>query len=346
MVVDGGLTKREIVSQPEAWADTLRVMLEAESEIMAALTAADVDSVIFTGCGSTYYASLAAASVYSTLTGKTARGVPASELVLFPESVYPTAGRTLLVAVSRSGETSETLSAVRAFRDEDRGNLITLSCYPDQPLAQLGDVNIVLEAGQEASVVQTRAFTSLYAALIAFAAMMGKRRDILSDLARLPAAAYQLLEARDDWMPQVEHPVLFERCYFLGSGAQYGLACEASLKMKEMALLPTTAFHVFEFRHGPIANVTPETLVVGLLSARHADAEREVMAEVRALGGKTLTLGTHEADITFASDLGEIAQSLLYLLPLQWLAAERALRQGFNPDQPRNLEAVVRLQLT
>lgn len=348
MDTPGALTRREILSQPEVWAATLGVVRARANELARVWAdGGGYDGLLFTGCGSTYYLSLAAAAAAAQLTGLPARGVPASELLLYPDTIYPARGRLLLVAVSRSGETSETLAAVRAFLAEgpERGALVTLSCYPDQPLADLGEVNVLLPRAQEASVVQTRAFSSLYLAAIATSALWAGRGDLLEQLDAMPAAGQRLLAPeRRARVERLAHDADLDQCIFLGSGPQYGLACEASLKMKEASLTRSEPFHFLEFRHGPKSIVTPRTLVVGLLSEAHAAAEREVLAEVEALGGRVLTLGERDADVAFGAGVSELARGPLYLPLLQWLAVQRALSRGLDPDRPKHLAAVVRLE--
>lgn len=342
----GANTRREILSQPDVWAASLEHVATQSGDLRRLWASEPFDSVVFTGCGSTYYLGMIAATTLRQMTGAATRAVPASELLLYPESVYGNAENTLLVAISRSGETTETIHACRAFLAERRGRLITFSCYPDQPLAEMGAVNVVLADAQEESIVQTRAFTSLLLGVLHTAALWGDRQDVLHDLARLPAAGRRVIETSFDATSALGAETAdIEHFCFLGSGPQYGLACEASLKMKEVSLTRSEPFHFFEFRHGPKSIVDPATLVVGLYSGRHQALEREVVEEMRALGGRAWTLAEQDADVAFGSGLDEEARGLLALLPVQWLAVERAVRAGYDPDRPKNLDAVVRLTM-
>jgi len=340
----GRHTRAEILSQPGAWQTSLRVVEAASAEQRALWSDARPDAVVFTGCGSTHYLAVSAAAVVAQLTGVPARGVPASELILYPETVLPARGRVLLVAVSRSGETTETLEGVRAFRAAGRGEIVTLSCYPDRPLARLGAANLVFPEAQEESVAQTRAFTSLYLACLALAATWAGRDDVRGALAVAPVAGSRLLESGLALPRRLGRDLSIDRVYLLGSGARYGLACELSLKLKEMSLTHSEPFHFLEFRHGPKSMVTPSTLVVGLLSESGRSAEEDVLAELRALGARALTIGTPDADVALPPELAEPASIVLSLLPGQWLAFERALAKGLDPDRPTHLDAVVRLE--
>ncbi|HEU5430528.1 MAG TPA: SIS domain-containing protein, partial [Thermomicrobiales bacterium] len=231
-------TKREILSQPETWAATLGRLRDAAGPIRQIWQSAPPAQVILTGCGSTYYAAAIGATILEALTGVPARGVPASELLLYPESIYPRAGRTMLVAISRSGSTSETVKAASDFAAANVGPLVTLSAYADEPLARLGALNLVFPDAQEQSIVQTRAFTSLLLAATGLAALWSGRDDLLAELDRLPTAGQRVIDRHLPRMAALASAP-YERSFFLGSGPQYGLACEAALKTKEVSLQPS-----------------------------------------------------------------------------------------------------------
>ena len=337
----GQHTRHEILTQPEAWAATLEALQAQVATLREFYRAGQYESVILTGCGSTYYLALAAAALFQELTGMPARGLPASEIWLYSRSAF-TRQRMLLIAVGRSGETTETLRACQAFR-ANGGDVLTLSCYPGRPMTTLGDVNLVLPAGQESSIAQTRAFTSLYLATTALAAICADRKDVLDELARLPVVCRRLLSDYGALGRKLGSDAVLDRFYFLGSGPRYGLACELSLKMKEMSLSHSEPFHFLEFRHGPKSMLTPSTLLVGLVSETNRSHEISVLEEMRARGARLLAIEEGESDVTFASGVSEAARSVLYLPVGQLLALERSLAKGLDPDRPNNLDAVVKL---
>jgi glucosamine--fructose-6-phosphate aminotransferase (isomerizing) len=301
------------------------------------------DSVLFTGCGSTYYLSLAASAVFQNLTGIPSRGLPASEIWLYPESACVPQRRHLLVVISRSGETTETVRAAQAFKDRDQGTAITFTCYPDSVLSKQGDLNIVLPAAQEQSVAQTRAFSSLFLATTAFAAACAGRDDLLSQMVRLPEACDRLLVHYAPLAHDLGADAGFDRFYFLGSGARYGLAAEISLKMKEMSLSHSEPFHFMEFRHGPMSMVTDTSMIMGLLSDSQLSHETAVLDEMQARGAKIVSLAETDASVTLGSGVDEAIRDVLYLPAAQLIAFEHSLSKGLNPDQPHNLSAVIRL---
>ena len=351
MTEPGNLTKAEILSQPTAWAAALNVISEQRQAILDLEPAGRFGQILFTGCGSTYYLALAAAALTQELTRLPARALPASELWLYPRSSY-TSSPALLIAVSRSGETTETLRACEAFLKDKRGDLLTLSCYEDMPLAQMGARNIVLPSGQEQSVAQTRAFSSLYLGTVALACLWAGRLDLFDALGRLPEVGRRILNDYASLAVELGCDRAIERFYWLGSGPRQGLACELSLKMKEMSLTHSEPFHFMEFRHGPKSMVTPQTLVIGLRSTPNGPHETAVLEDVRALGGRILDIAEHgsemqlrgaDREVRFDSGLDEAIRNVLYLPVGQLIAFERSLSKGLNPDRPTNLDSVVKL---
>jgi glucosamine--fructose-6-phosphate aminotransferase (isomerizing) len=339
----GEFTREEIFSQPGAWSAALEVIGQQRSILKSFLRSRQYESIIFTGCGSTYYLSLAAAALFQEQNKVYARALPASEIWLYPESSFLPQSRTLLVAVSRSGETTETLYAVEKFKAQAAGDVLTLSCYADKPLAAMGDVNLVLPSGQEQSIAQTRAFSVLYLAAVTLTALYRQDEKFLDELLTLPDAGRSLLQHYAELAVHWGRQTSLDRLYFLGSGPRYGLACELNLKMKEMSLTHSEPFHFMEFRHGPQSMVTSQTLIVGLLSEQNRVHENRVLDDMRQRGAQVLSLAESDSDIAFASGVGEAARNVLCLPFGQLMAFERSLSKGLDPDRPNNLDAVVRL---
>ncbi len=339
----GQHTLAEIRSQPEAWRATLEALRGEAAALRELFRREAYDQVVFTGCGSPYYLALSAAALLQETAGVAARAVPASEIWLNSRAALPARGRVLLVAFSRSGETTEVIRAVETFRAAGRGPVATFTSYPDRPLNRLGDYHLTLPAGQEQSFAQTRAFTTLYLAALACAALWGGQQHLFDSLAGLPDACSSLLERFAETARALGRDAAIDRFYFLGSGARYGLAAELALKMKEMSLSHSEPFHFLEFRHGPHSMATAGALVIGLVSESSQAHELAVLADMRAQGARTLALGERGTDVSFGAQLDERVAGPLYLPAGQLLAFERALHNGQNPDRPANLRAVVTL---
>ncbi|MGC8837765.1 MAG: SIS domain-containing protein [Anaerolineae bacterium] len=347
MAGQGTHTQREILGQTVAWRAALAELRARTDALRAFWAEGRFSDAVLVGCGSTYYLALALAPlVQSLLPVRSARVAPASELLLFPETVVPREGRPVLVAISRSGRTTETVRAARAFRERTGAPVWAISCDEASPLAQESDLALVASEGKEESIVQTRSFTSML--LLAQASVwLLAHGDPPADA--LPAAGARLLSEFQGLARGLGEDLALQRFFFLGSGPQYGLACEAALKMKEMSLSHAEAFHFMEFRHGPMSLVDEATLVVGLLSETAWEYEVEVLREMQALGARVLALaegperGPLPADhrVFFASGVPEPLRGALYVPLLQWMACCRALRKGLDPDVPKHLSAVV-----
>jgi glucosamine--fructose-6-phosphate aminotransferase (isomerizing) len=260
------------------------------------------------------------------------------------------AGR-MLVAISRSGETTETLRAMETFRARDSGPVVGVVCYPDTSLEKLTSISLVAREAHEQSVAQTRSFTSMLIAVQALVSIMAGQ-PLSSRFCELPELGAAIIKDSLDLARQLGGDAGLERFYFLGSGPFYGLACEAMLKMKEMSLSYSEAYHFLEFRHGPMSMVNRQTLVVGLLSEAALAHEIAVLKDMRALGGRVLAITpvkvppeAADYQIVLPKGLTDMERGALYLPALQLLAFYRSLRNGLNPDTPTNLTAVVNLNI-
>jgi glutamine---fructose-6-phosphate transaminase (isomerizing) len=338
----GYYTQQEIFSQGDAWICALNAVEAIRQQIQAS-DYHQYQQVIFTGCGSSYYLALSAATLFQNLTGVYARAVPAGELLMNPEGLY-WGGRNLLFAFSRSGSTTEVIESVQKFRADGAGPVFAITVHEDAPLSSVADMSLPIKEAAEESIAQTRAFSSMYVAIAALSMLAGGRPDLFAEMKRLPAIGQALLARCESYARGLGENLSIDRFYFLGSGERYGLACEASLKMKEMTITHTEAFHFLEFRHGPISMVNENTAIVGLLSESRRNYEEKVLEDTRQLGARVIALSEHDADIAFESALPECVRNILYLPLLQVMAFYRSLKKGLDPDKPTNLDAVVYLE--
>lgn len=330
-----GHTEREILSQPGVWRETLRGL--RVEHLRSGFDA--VADVVVTGCGSTHYLAMTVAALLRDA-GVRAWALPASELLddAHPQLADPS--RTLLLAFSRSGTTTETLLAVEEFRRLDGGPVVAVTCDPASSLAAVADVVHAAPAAMEDSVAQTRSFTSMLLLGQALVAAVAGRDG--SPLALLPEHGVRLLDASRPAMAAVAADASLEAFYFLASGALFGVASEGMLKLKEMSLTRSEAYHAMEFRHGPMSMCDAGAVVIGLVTPERAERERSVLDDVGRWSGAVVTVGDGLAH-DIPAQLPAWARPVLYLLPLQLLALERALAKGLDPDTPRHLTAVIHL---
>jgi len=348
---DGSYTYTEIFSQPEIWLDAIASFHQASEALKVLWDQGGFDSVLFTGCGSTYYLAHVGATLFQQMTGINARAYPASEIVLFPDLVFPSSNNPLLITVSRSGETTETVEAVRSFRKHSQNPMITVTCGSNSTLAKQADLVFAIDKAQETSLAQTRSFASMLIVIQAIAAFAAGHHD-LDTLNRLPSVATHLLTNYHTLAQTLGEDKQIERFFFLGSGTLFGIASEGMLKMKEMSLSYSEAFHMLEFRHGPMSMVDDHTLIIGLISEEAHIQEASVLRQMKQRGAQILAIAEDDYQLEFESwshfvnlnsGLPRWARPVAYLPVMQVMAYYRALSNGQNPDQPANLTFVISL---
>ncbi len=348
-MANGIYTRSEIDQQSKAWAETL-ASFSPQRQFLAEALGSERRTWLVTGCGSTHYASLSAAALLRQF-GLAAWAHPAAELVYFGD-MHPQADVNLL-AISRSGTTTETLWAVERFRrSRPGGKVVSITTQPESPLAKASDFILSAAPAQELSVAQTRSFTSMFILSQCLAGILQGDGEMAGRLQRLPVALDQLIARTGGLARQIGEDRSLQRFFFLGGGPYYGLACEAMLKTKEMTRSWAEAFHPLEFRHGPMSVVDDQTLVVCLVSDSEQEAEARVVRDMQKLGARILVLTDDASQTDWAgieyvvelrSGLNEWERGALYLPFIHWMDYYRTLARGLDPDQPVNLSAVIEL---
>ena len=346
-------TLDEILSQPVIWHDTQRVVIRERATIRRFLDSNQHDETIFVGCGTSYYLALAAASMYALVTGQKTKAVPASEVILFADSVFPNVGNgTMPVLISRSGTTTEILRAADTIKQRLGDVTIGISCRSDSELAQRSTFPLVSPAADEKSIVMTRSFTSMLLLIQYLAAIRANKRDFERELAQLPEHGEGVLNKATEMTRQIIENGSYSKFVFLGQGPCYGLACEAMLKMKEMSLSVSEAYHSMEYRHGPMSLVDQDMLLTLIMSERAREQEKILLKEMKALGAKTFVICEQsDPEIESASDylmelssgLSDESRLILPMPALQLLAYYHAVAKGLDPDNPQHLTQVVTL---
>lgn len=354
----GQHTHAEILAFETAWAAALTA---TQSDVVSRLWSAPFHDLIFTGCGSAYFAGMSAAATAQALLG--ARGIralalPASELLLSPEAHLFAGMRPILIVCSRSGATSETLAAIQAFRQRFPSQpALLITCTADSPLtraAQPDDVCITLPI-HEHSVVQTSSLSAMLLVMLEMLrlAQRPSGADHPADLAALAALVRQHFEL----MQRLGADTALDRFFFVGGGSWHGIAHEAMLKVKEMTFCQSEAFHPLELRHGLGANADERALIIGFLGAdpARAAAEFAVLSEFRSRGAHTLAFAAHSDGLPPVQDARDHRiitgdhglHALVIPLPLiQMLGLTRALRVGRDPDRPEHLTSFIQIDTT
>jgi len=355
---------KEIMEQPESIRNTLRGrLLEEEGTVkLGGLNITDEDllkvqRIVITACGTSWHAGLIGEYMMEELARIPTEVEYASEFRYRNPIVDE---RTLVVGISQSGETADTLAALREAKRRGARTLGLVNVV-GSTIAREVDGGIYLHAGPEIGVASTKAFTSQIAALALLTLKMGRLRalsilqgrEVVRALARLPELVAQVLAKA----PQVEQ--LAERLQratnvlYLGRGYNFPVALEGALKLKEISYIHAEGYPAAEMKHGPIALID-DLMPVVFIAPKDAVHQKVVsnVEEVKARGGRVIAIVTEgdTALATLADQRIEIPETLdlltpaLSVLPLQLLAYYIAVRRGCNVDQPRNLAKSVTVE--
>lgn len=343
--MNGDTTWHELVSQPDAW-EQLIARLDAGRDTPA-LALDRYDEVLLLGSGTSYYLALAAADWMRRRHAVPIRAVPSCEVLLDGYEAAPAQRRRrLAIAISRSGESSELILAIKALRATG-STVLGISCAAGSSLLQLADQPFHIAEGQEDGLVMLRSFTSM---LLLLQYVAGSEDDRTA-LRRLPAAGRLVFDEQTDDLRVLARSRPFDRFVYLASGPSYPIALEASLKVQEMSVSTSEAYHSLEYRHGPKATADGNTLLT-LFTLSEPDLGLSLARDMKSLGVTLLVVGPGAeryrgiADLAVPAPEGmsEGVAGVVSLLPLQILAFETAMRRGKNPDAPENLSKVVILE--
>lgn len=339
-------TYDEIRSQPETWAQTIATVPQQWAGISERVAFPPETHVLFVGCGTSFYLAQTAAHAFQETTGRAAAAIPGSEVFLSPASTVPRGVPIVAFVISRSGTTSEAILAARHLNTLPDVQTVGLTCSPGTELAQATRHAIELLHVEERSVVMTRSFTNMLIALQLVAAAVAGNVGLQAELAGLPALLRPQLDEMEAFARDLGRRGDIRRVIYLGLGPNFGLAAEATLKLKEMTQVECEPYNPLEFRHGAISTVRDDTAVVFIAGERERAYVPDAEEDVKRHGALVATVAPYPSDhaaasIVLPNGLSDIARCALYLPPLQLLAHERALLLGLDPDAPRNLGHVV-----
>ncbi len=288
------------------------------------------DVLVYVGCGTSYYLAMSLAA-YANNAGRRAIAVPGAEWLNRPSYFWPDWKNTHVVAISRSGETTETVAAAKKSREN--GAFVTaLTVEADSSLAKCSDDVVASPTHSEEGIVM-----SVSASLMLLLGLQMIGRAIPESAV---ASAKNLAEALDTTLSKR----FLDRSHFvfLGGGPLFGIASEGALKLMEMSQALTQPFHPLEYRHGPISLVDEKTAVVMLYSTDQKDAETKLVEELQEKGAIVIGLGgPGDIELHVHSDLSLAA--LVVLPALQLLGERVAQSRGIDTVSPRHLTKVVTL---
>ena len=359
--------QKEIYEQPRAITDTIgtrvvwhegRAELDLDGIDFSPAKAKAIDRVHLVACGTAYYASLVGRTMIEQLAKIPVEADVASEY----RYRRPIVGdKALVIAVSQSGETADTLAALLEGKGQGARTL-SICNVREATIARACDDVLYTHAGPEIGVASTKAFTTQVVALYLVALKLGHARGVLSDedlrkrlaeLQRLRRNVEHVLQL-DDVVRKIAHKYKDATSFlYLGRGVMYPIALEGALKLKEISYIHAEAYAAGEMKHGPIALID-ENMPVVVIAEKSAvyDKVMSNLEVVRARDGQIIAIATEgdteiaskANDVIYIPDLGEHLTALLAVVPLQLLAYHVAMLKGTDVDQPRNLAKSVTVE--
>ena len=354
--------QKEIFEQPRAIADTLEGVAEIGPELFgdgAARVFGDIGQVLILACGTSFYAGLVARHWLEAIAGLPTTVEIASEYRYRASVPDP---KTLVVTISQSGETADTLAALTHARSLGMQHTLTICNVATSAMVRECALAFVTRAGVEIGVASTKAFTTQLVALYLLALTLAQLRgrlteaqeaDELKALRHLPLALQAVLALEPQVIAWSEEFARKEHALFLGRGLHYPIALEGALKLKEISYIHAEAYPAGELKHGPLALVTDQMPVV-TVAPNDALLEKlkSNMQEVRARGGLLYVFA--DADSRIESSPGVFVirmpehdgplSPILHVVPLQLLAYHTACARGTDVDKPRNLAKSVTVE--
>ena len=356
--------QKEIFEQPRVLRDTFEgrlgraQVLEQAFGVNAKSIFDQVDAVTIVACGTSYYAASVARYWIEELAGIPCQVEIASEFRYRKIAVTP---NNLFVTITQSGETADTLAALRIAKEVGYFATLTICNVPTSSTVRESDLALMIQAGTEVGVASTKAFTAQLADLMMFSILLGRRKglsrdceaDIVGELHKLDDLFEQALRLDREIEKISERFIDKDHALFLGRGTMFPVAMEGALKLKEISYIHAEGYPAGELKHGPLALVDDDMPVIAvapndtLLEKLHSNLQ-----EVRARGGELIVFASAESrfkeepgvTVLHLPEVTPLLAPLVYVVPLQLLAYHVAVLKGTDVDQPRNLAKSVTVE--
>lgn len=357
--------QKEIYEQPTALINTMEGRINHENVIVDSIGngAKDilekVEHIQIVACGTSYNAGMVARYWFESLAGVSCDVEIASE---FRYRKFVTRPNSLLITLSQSGETADTLAALRLAKEKGYMAALTICNVAGSSLVRESDLAFMTRAGVEVGVASTKAFTTQLAALLMLVTALGKvkghisaekEREIIKAMQSLPTEIEKALAFDSEIEALAEDFAEKHHSLFLGRGEFYPIAVEASLKLKEISYIHAEAYAAGELKHGPLALIDADMPVIVVAPNNELlEKVKSNIEEVRARGGQLYVFADKEAGFTPSEGMkiitmpkvNDIVAPIFYTIPMQLLSYYVALIKGTDVDQPRNLAKSVTVE--
>lgn len=355
---------KEIYEQPKAVEDTVHMHVKKDGTVnfdnlnWTKSRLENIDSVLITACGTAYHAGLVAKHYIERFVK-----IPVSvEIASEYRYSHPlTTAGTLCIVISQSGETIDTLAALKEAKRLGAQSIAVTNSVGSS-IARESDTAVYTVAGPEIAVASTKAYTTQLVSLLMLALYMGRikgtiqeelAKKIITGLLKLPKQIEKVLEEKDHMAEVADELIRAEDIFYLGRSIDYAIAMEGALKLKEVSYIHAEAYAAGELKHGTLALITEETPIIAVATQGNVSAKMySNIQEVRARGAKVLGIGYEDdtelekytTEIVKIPRVDEFIAPILSVIPMQILAYYTSIKRGNDVDKPRNLAKSVTVE--
>lgn len=337
---------KEIHEQPDVVRDTLLESSEIE-KVVSKL--GDIERICFVACGTSYHASLIGKYLFESLMGLPTDVILASE---FSYSARAMDDKTLVIFISQSGETADTLKALRMAK-ENSETLVIVNVLGSTATREAKHV-IFTRAGPEIGVAATKTYVSQLTCIYLLVAHMSKRLDLVDELHKMPQFMTEVLDNEEHIHQIAKKYKDVPDFFFIGRGLSYPTALEGALKLKEITYIHGEGYAAGELKHGPLALIDDGVPLVAVVPPGDIhDKTLSNVEEVRARGAHVISVGSEDDEILkseskdmigLSSSIDELISPIPYIVPLQLLSYYMSIEKGIDPDKPKNLAKCVTVE--
>jgi glutamine---fructose-6-phosphate transaminase (isomerizing) len=343
----------EIHDQPETWKSIIKSFREEEKKIKEFLDKKDI--FIFTGCGSGHNASVYSKNISEFFLNKACYDYQASEIKFYAPEIFNKGDNLKMVTFlfSRSGDTTETVDALKNIKENKFSSSFGITCYEDSFLYKNCDYSFSLAEANEKAVTTTKSLTSMDLLSILIFNSLSDSVNLTKSIDKLPDLCKKIIENFESLAKKIGENDKINKFFLLANMPNFGIARESKLKLLEMTLSWADCFNTLDFRHGPKAVIDKNSLVTIFLTNKGVEYELQVAKEMKELGAELLILGDKIPDnfyklteniIDLGENVSEWIRGILFLPFIQLLSYYKALKKGLDPDNPKNLSYFVEIK--
>ncbi len=318
--------------------------IESIQDVAELITNKGIEKLFFIGCGSSYYAAMH--GIYHLIGSKfEVYSLPSSEFLFYYKRGID--NKTAVIALSRSGNTAETVTAMREARSKE-ALTIGFTCTKGSMLDREADKSLVIDIGEEKSIIMTKSFTSLSIVTSILSMILSSKINSYRDeIKKLKEISENILKIENKIKEKASEKINIERFVFLGQGPTYPTVLEGALKLKETSYIASEGLHALEFRHGPMSSIGEKLTINALMVKGESHSAVNTLIEEIVNKGADVTVFTNSDSVDLGevikipSELSEELSAILFIIPLQLFAFYYSTGKGINPDSPRHLSKYI-----